>query len=67
MMASPPPRIEYTGPLGRSRMLKLDLADDELVENTTRSLSRATTTPSTSATPMSSRCSPRLYGSIVSV
>lgn len=31
-----PPRIEYTGPLGRSRRLKLDLADDELVENTTR-------------------------------
>lgn len=31
-----PPRIEYTGPLGRSRTLKLDLADDELVENTTR-------------------------------
>lgn len=31
-----PPRIEYTGPLGRSRVLKLDLADDELVEETTR-------------------------------
>ena len=31
-----PSRIEYTGPLGRSRRLKLDLADDELVENTTR-------------------------------
>ena len=31
-----PPRIEYTGPLGRSRGLKLDLADDELVENTIR-------------------------------
>lgn len=31
-----PPRIEYTGPLGRSRTLKLDLADDELVENITR-------------------------------
>jgi hypothetical protein len=31
-----PPRIEYTGPLGRSRRLKLDLADDELVENTAR-------------------------------
>ncbi|HUY58246.1 MAG TPA: nucleotidyl transferase AbiEii/AbiGii toxin family protein [Solirubrobacteraceae bacterium] len=31
-----PPRIEYTGPLGRSRRLKLDLADDELVENKTR-------------------------------
>jgi len=31
-----PPRIEYVGPLGRSRTLKLDLADDELVENTTR-------------------------------
>jgi predicted nucleotidyltransferase component of viral defense system len=31
-----PPRIEYTGPLGRARTLKLDLADDELVENTTR-------------------------------
>jgi uncharacterized protein len=31
-----PPRIEYAGPLGRPRTLKLDLADDELVENTTR-------------------------------
>jgi uncharacterized protein len=31
-----PPRIEYVGPLGRSRRLKLDLADDEFVENTTR-------------------------------
>jgi predicted nucleotidyltransferase component of viral defense system len=31
-----PPRIEYTGPLGRTRTLKLDLADDELVENITR-------------------------------
>jgi len=31
-----PPRIEYVGPLGRPRRLKLDLADDELVENTTR-------------------------------
>lgn len=31
-----PPRIEYTGPLGRTRTLKLDLADDELVEDTTR-------------------------------
>jgi predicted nucleotidyltransferase component of viral defense system len=31
-----PPRIEYTGPLGRSRTLKLDLVDDELVENITR-------------------------------
>jgi uncharacterized protein len=31
-----PPRIEYIGPLGRSRTLKLDLADDELVEDTTR-------------------------------
>jgi hypothetical protein len=30
-----PPRIEYMGPLGRSRTLKLDLADDELVENVT--------------------------------
>jgi predicted nucleotidyltransferase component of viral defense system len=31
-----PPRIEYTGPLGRSRTLKLDLADDEHVENIIR-------------------------------
>jgi uncharacterized protein len=31
-----PPRIEYTGPLGRTRTLKLDLAEDELVENITR-------------------------------
>jgi predicted nucleotidyltransferase component of viral defense system len=31
-----PPRIEYTGPLGRARTLKLDLAHDELVEDTTR-------------------------------
>lgn len=31
-----PPRIEYVGPLGaKPRTLKLDLADDELVENTT--------------------------------
>ena len=31
-----PPRIEYVGPLGaKARTLKLDLADDELVENTT--------------------------------
>lgn len=31
-----PPRIEYVGPLGRAkpRSLKLDLADDELVEDT---------------------------------
>jgi uncharacterized protein len=29
-----PPRIQYIGPLGRSRTLKLDLTDDELVENT---------------------------------
>jgi predicted nucleotidyltransferase component of viral defense system len=31
------PRIEYVGPLGRNkpRSLKLDLADDELVESTT--------------------------------
>jgi hypothetical protein len=32
-----PPRIEYVGPLAsKPRTLKLDLADDELVENTTR-------------------------------
>lgn len=33
-----PPRIEYVGPLGRDkpRLLKLDLADDELVESTTK-------------------------------
>ena len=31
-----PPRIAYTGPLGRERTLKLDLADDELVLNTER-------------------------------
>jgi predicted nucleotidyltransferase component of viral defense system len=31
-----PPRVEYTGPLGRVRPFKLDLADDELVEETTR-------------------------------
>lgn len=31
-----PPRIEYVGPLGaKPRTLKLDLAEDELVENTT--------------------------------
>ena len=29
-----PPRIAYTGPLGRERMLKLDLVDDELVLHT---------------------------------
>ena len=29
-----PPRIAYTGPLGRDRTIKLDLADDELVINT---------------------------------
>ena len=29
-----PPRIAYTGPLGRERTLKLDLADDELVIHT---------------------------------
>lgn len=29
-----PPRIAYTGPLGRERTLKLDIADDELVLNT---------------------------------
>ncbi|MBN2493664.1 MAG: nucleotidyl transferase AbiEii/AbiGii toxin family protein [Deltaproteobacteria bacterium] len=28
-----PPRIAYTGPLGRQRTIKLDLADDELVFN----------------------------------
>jgi predicted nucleotidyltransferase component of viral defense system len=28
-------RIEYTGPLGRQRHLKLDIADDELVEEVT--------------------------------
>jgi predicted nucleotidyltransferase component of viral defense system len=34
--ASTPPRIEYVGPLGaKPRFLKLDLAADELVENTT--------------------------------
>lgn len=27
-----PPRIAYRGPLGRERLLKLDLADDELVD-----------------------------------
>lgn len=33
---STPPRIEYVGPLGaKPRLLKLDLATDELVENTT--------------------------------
>jgi len=31
-----PPRIAYTGPLGRERTIKLDLADDELVLNTER-------------------------------
>lgn len=31
-----PPRIAYTGPLGRERTLKLDLADDELVLSTER-------------------------------
>lgn len=31
----PLPRIEYQGPLGRRRTIKLDLADDELVEETT--------------------------------
>jgi predicted nucleotidyltransferase component of viral defense system len=31
-----PPRIEYVGPLGRARPIKLDLADDELVEETER-------------------------------
>jgi predicted nucleotidyltransferase component of viral defense system len=31
-----PPRIAYTGPLGRERTLKLDLADDELVLNMER-------------------------------
>lgn len=29
-----PPRISYVGPLGRERFVKLDIADDELVENT---------------------------------
>ena len=36
LTAATPPRIEYMGPLGRSRTLKLDLADDELVEDMTR-------------------------------
>jgi uncharacterized protein len=36
LMLAVPLRIEYVGPLGRSRRIKLDLADDELVENTTR-------------------------------
>lgn len=31
-----PAADRYVGPLGRPRRLKLDLADDELVENTTR-------------------------------
>lgn len=36
LTGSTPPRIEYIGPLGaRPRALKLDLATDELVENTT--------------------------------
>jgi hypothetical protein len=30
------PPIQYTGPLGRSRTVELDLALDELLENTTR-------------------------------
>ncbi len=29
-----PPRIAYTGPLGRERYLKLDIADDELILET---------------------------------
>lgn len=37
LSGSEPPRIEYVGPLGsRPRTIKLDLADNELVENTTR-------------------------------
>lgn len=36
LTGSTPPRIEYIGPLGaKPRTLKLDLATDELVENTT--------------------------------
>jgi uncharacterized protein len=36
LSANTPPRIEYVGPLGaKPRALKLDLATDELVENTT--------------------------------
>ncbi len=31
-----PPRIAYTGPLGRQRTLKLDLADDEIIFHTER-------------------------------
>lgn len=35
LLTRPTPRISYTGPLGKSRPIKLDLADDELVEEPT--------------------------------
>lgn len=35
-LADEPSEVEYVGPLGRERAIKLDLADDELVLETTR-------------------------------